>query len=720
MYFYRKNHKCKKVITCEDLSKIKNKRPDFSDKTKFKDWQSDVNTDHVFYSLCEGDSPSERITEAHNPIRVVHGLAVDYDAPVDWNIVDEVINTASKKYSAPTYISKTFSNYIRTIYEFKEPILIESQLYPAFIKELGVRLNVERLFNGFDPATYVAGQYFELGTDWRKVGSPLDTSVVHPAWIKAAGSVDYKGADDMDLEIVHKALQEKYGNRWVGEFKVGARGPILWVDDDVDREGCMVKENGFWVFSTRSPHTGFLPYEDLLGKDFARKCEEEKYGQLLDSYWYDGKTFYSLDEDGIVVDQKDSVLKLDLRSKGFSKTSKRNQMTDLEKAELYISQKSRVHLVAPVPSRKERVVHYQSHKILNTDTLKVMQPAPERDPDKCAWLQDFIDQLFTDGLDYFYAWWQRAYIAALEKKPLQGQCLIIVGGAGKGKSLLSNRIIGGSMGGFADAAAYVSGVTTFNKELGSKLLWVVDDNTSAANPQDQRRATEINKRIVANPRCEFIAKGRDGVTVPWTGRVVITTNLDAHSLSVIRTLDSSNEDKIMALLVDDKATTKFPPNAELEAKIEEQLPYLLAELLELKLQDRLKGDQRYGVKGFVNETVREAAFDNSSRSTAAEFIDFFATRTRAIEGDDSNGFWEGTITELQSQAMALNENRHIGISANLEYLRKSFHSYEEACKINSTMRPIRSRGAGGGKRWTIDLDARYDLSNAFESSEEPF
>lgn len=90
-------------------------------------------------------------------------------------------------------------------------------------------------------------------------------------------------------------------------------------------------------------------------------------------------------------------------------------MTDLEKAELYISQKSRVHLVAPVPSRKERVVHYQSHKILNTDTLKVMQPAPERDPDKCAWLQDFIDQLFTDGLDYFYAWWQRAYIAALEK-----------------------------------------------------------------------------------------------------------------------------------------------------------------------------------------------------------------------------------------------------------------------------------------------------------------
>ena len=116
MYFYRKNHKCKKVITCEDLSKIKNKRPDFSDKTKFKDWQSDVNTDHVFYSLCEGDSPSERITEAHNPIRVVHGLAVDYDAPVDWNIVDEVINTASNKYSAPTYISKTLSNYIRTIY----------------------------------------------------------------------------------------------------------------------------------------------------------------------------------------------------------------------------------------------------------------------------------------------------------------------------------------------------------------------------------------------------------------------------------------------------------------------------------------------------------------------------------------------------------------------------------------------------------------------------
>ena len=92
------------------------------------------------------------------------------------------------------------------------------------------------------------------------------------------------------------------------------------------------------------------------------------------------------------------------------------------------------------------------------------------------------------------------------------------------------------MGGFADASSYVSGATTFNKELGSKLCWVVDDNTSAANPQDQRKATEINKRIVANPRCEYIAKCKDAVTVPWNGRIIITTNLDAHSLSVIPVL----------------------------------------------------------------------------------------------------------------------------------------------------------------------------------------
>jgi hypothetical protein len=717
MYFYLKNLKSSKIITCDNISEIESKKPSFDNKPEFKDWQGKPSTEHVFYSLNAGDSPKERISK-HNPLREVYGIVIDYDAPIEWDVVEETINSSCKG-NPPTYITRTFSGYIRTVYEFKEPIIVDPQLYPAFIKELGIRLNVERMFNGFDDASYIASQYFELGEDWKIIGEPLAPTVIMPAWIKAAGRAEYVGTDaSIPLEAVHEAIQEKYGNRWVGEFTVGARGPLVWVDDGIDREGCMVKENGFWVFSTRSGGQGFKSWEELLGKDFVQKYEEKKYGALLDSYWFDGNTYYCLDEDNCVVNQKESVLRLDLRYKGFSTSKRGKVMSELETAEHFIAKKSRVHLVAPVPSRKERIVYFQSNKILNTDNLQVMEPASERNPKKCEWITNFLEQFFADGIDYFFAWWKRAYIAARDKKPLQGQCLIIVGGTGKGKSLLSNRIIGGSMGGFADASSYVSGATTFNKELGSKLCWVVDDNTSAANPQDQRKATEINKRIVANPRCEYIAKCKDAVTVPWNGRIVITTNLDAHSLTVIPALDSGNEDKIMAFLVHPDATNEFPPNHELEALIEEELPYLLAELLHgYHIPERLKGTERYGVKGFINKVVREAAYDNSSRSTVGELIDFFATRRRAAEGEQCSGSWAGTLTEFQAAVMALNENRHIGISGNLEQLRRSFHSYEDVCKFNKKMRPVISRGTGSGKRWTIDLDERFDLENGLE---EPF
>ena len=100
-----------------------------------------------------------------------------------------------------------------------------------------------------------------------------------------------------------------------------------------------------------------------------------------------------------------------------------------------------------------------------------------------------------------------------------------------------------------------------------------------------------------------------------------------------------------------------------------------------------------------------------------ELIDFFATRRRSAEGDTCEGSWSGTLTEFQASVMGLNENRHIGISGNLEHLRRSFLSYEDVCKYNTKMRPVISRGTGAGKRWTINLDERYDLEKGIE---EPF
>lgn len=107
--------------------------------------------------------------------------------------------------------------------------------------------------------------------------------------------------------------------------------------------------------------------------------------------------------------------------------------------------------------------------------------------------------------------------------------------------------------------------------MGRVAAWVIDDTTSAASFQDQRKATELIKRAVANPRVEYQAKYADAMSIPWTGRVVMSLNMDINSLSVIPSLDSSNRDKLMALRISDKATSDFPRNSVLEKTIENEL-----------------------------------------------------------------------------------------------------------------------------------------------------
>ena len=308
---------------------------------------------------------------------------------------------------------------------------------------------------------------------------------------------------------------------------------------------------------------------------------------------------------------------------------------------------------------------------------------------------------------YSYSWMQRFYTAVLDRVPLQGQALLLVGPTGRGKSLLSNKIISGLVGGFSDASDYLSGQTKFNKDLGKVASWVIDDTTSAASFQDQRRATELLKRAVANPRVEYMAKYADAMSIPWTGRVILSLNMDANSLSVIPSLDTSNRDKLMALLIAESSTTSFPPNAQLEATIEQELPHFGRFLLDWKVPKAVEDVGRFGVRSYIDPTIADAAYDNSSRSSIAELVEFFAKRCREVYPDLDR--WSGTLTEFQVVVHDLNNGRDVGSSRNLEFCRRGMITLEEASRVNNKIRPINSRGQGGGKLWSIDLSEIYDI-----------
>lgn len=710
-YRYIKNLRDAKAVKTTDLSNIKKNIPTFPSKQAYRQWCADSNTDHVFYSTCEGRAPSKRISN-DNPVNKIYGVVADYDSAVDWKMLDDDI-VARFGVHQPTWRTKTQSGYMRLIWEFSEPIPIAPELFDTFMKHMEKSLKLSRSFAGFDSTSLRANQYFELGDDWHPINGALDPNFVQGVLAKAATEKPPQSAEtSIPIEVVAAEVEKRFPNRWVGDFEVGSRGCLFWIDDGIDRDGCQVVDDGMVCYSDRAGK-GFVTWAEIFGSSFTKDFEQRKLATLLDEYWFNGRSFFKVLHNSAVTIPKDQLL-LELRQAGFSTKHKQGQpLSEIESAILTISNHNRIDEIAPVVFSPDRVVSYNGSRILNCANNNPVEPDSDGDPSKWPFLHKWLHQLFEnsgsiDSINYFFAWLKRFYKAAYERKFMQGQAFVLVGATGRGKSLLSNRVVGTLVGGFADASDYISGQTKFNKDLGRVAAWVIDDTTSAASFQDQRKATELLKRSVANPRVEYQAKYADALSVPWTGRVILSLNMDANSLSVIPSLDSSNRDKLIALKVRDGATTDFPDNQKLEKMIEDELPHFARFLLDWDVPAGVRDVGRFGVQSFIDPSIADAAYDNSHRSAIAELVEFFAKRCRDIS--PTLQIWRGTLTEFQVALHDFNNGRNVGMSSNLEFVRRGMSTLEEASKVNPRIRPIRSSGHGGGKIWQINLQEQYDMT----------
>lgn len=710
-YRYLKNLRDNSAHYTSDLSKLKKQKPSFATKAEYREWCADVQTDHVFYSTVEGRAPSKRVSN-DNPAHKIYGVTADYDASVDWVAIDSDLKFKCNADKKPTWRSRTQSGYLRLVWEFVDPIPIEPDMFDTFMLNMMKSLQLNKLFAGFDSSSLRANQYFELGEDWVKTSTPLDSSVVQAALAKSVSDRPPQSNDtSIPINTVAEEVESRFPNRWVGDFEIGSRGPLFWIDDGINRDGCQVVEDGIVCYSDRAGK-GFMSWRDIFGAQFVKDYEERKLAGLLDEYWFNGRSFFKVLFNSAVSIPRDQLI-LEFKQAGFSPKPRKNQpLSEVEAAILTVSNQNRIDEIAPIVFSDDRVVSYNGHRILNCSNINPVEPDSDGDPSKWPFLHKWLGQLFVDSgkqptLDYFYSWLKRFYMAVLEKEFVQGQAMLLVGPTNKGKSLLSNRVISGLVGGYADASDYLSGQTKFNKDLGRVATWVIDDTTSAASFQDQRKATELIKRAVANPRVEYQAKYADSLSVPWTGRVVMSLNMDINSLSVIPSLDSSNRDKLMALRVSDKATSDFPRNSILEKTIEKELPFFAKFLIDWVIPKEVEDVGRFGVQSFIDTTIADAAYDNSSRSTIAELVEFFVKRCREL--NDAMTHWTGTLTEFQVAVHDFNNGRNVGMSNNLEFVRRGMATLEESGKNNPHVRPIKSRGKGGGKIWEINLSSSYDI-----------
>ena len=116
---------------------------------------------------------------------------------------------------------------------------------------------LDRIFAGFDRSSLKSNQYFELGEDWKKIGDPLEDNVVQTMLLKAAMDKPPQTTEtSIPMEVVGQEVFKRFPDRWMGEFAVGERGPLFWIDDGIEREGCQLTEDGvicMWIVTGKLP-----------------------------------------------------------------------------------------------------------------------------------------------------------------------------------------------------------------------------------------------------------------------------------------------------------------------------------------------------------------------------------------------------------------------------------------------------------------------------------
>ena len=525
---------------------------------------------------------------------------------------------------------------------------------------------------------------------------------------------------DTEVTIPFEAVAEEINKRFRDrlediEFEVGARVPLFWIDDGIQRIGAEVKEEGVIAYSDRASSV-WNDWSTILGKEWVSQYESRKIASSVDNLFTDGKNFWIVGKDHIFDESRENFT-LRLREMGFSPNKRKGKpLSEVEKVIMFINANKRIEGVGPFVFRDETIVEVDGQRILNTSRNKPVPPALKATPKDFPFIHKFLSGLFDKTevapgctqLDLFLAWLQRFYTASHDKRKLSGHCLIISGPTGRGKTLLAKQIVGNLVGGSEDAASYLTGREKFNRKLIEKPLWRVDDTSSASDWRENRKMTDLIKRSVANPFVETRAMYRDPQEVEWNGRLMISLNEDASSLSIVPQQDSSNRDKVIGLRIKDSAPQDFPDNDTLEEQITKELPFFANWLTKWAGPKELKGGSRYGVEAWFHPHLRDAARDNSPTQAIMETLDLFAKLHREHHGL----VWSGTAAELMGAMGNYTEIKARGGSFEHQRLARDLQQAAENCLDNDKVRPVQCMNTGGGKIWIINLEEKYDLTHA--------
>ena len=652
------NQRASEMQVCEPWSFVpKIPTEAMRDKAAFRSWAAETTTDHLFYSASEGMCPTLRVTKTTNPLRKLHGFIADFDARMTLSLVEAQLAEWAGKHEA-NWISRTFSDHVRVVWLFEEPLLLNCyELVDPFLKMAAKELRLTKLLPGLDEVAWAdLSHIYEVGRDWQQITrSPLPKHQLCEMLFRAAEKIRWKSdARLIPLEVIAEWVEEDFPGRWDGPFELGNRGCAFFDPGSTNPTASIVTEAGLICFS--QPKT-FYSWQELFPKR-ARKYNEDRIGGAIADTFYDGRYYWKKNNSGVFVHmaKDDFVTKLKVQYGLHATKDRWESHTEVDAAVHFIQERHRVDGAIPLLYEKNDIIHSNGKRFVNSSRVRVTQPADTKQEwgQNFPWLAYFFDNCWdaapvacvvegqapANAKEVFFAWLKRYYCSALQGRLLKGQALFIVGPVNSGKTLLGLRVVGGALGGHSEASDFLSGGTSFNRELIEVPLWCIDDGTLNSNPGSHQKFSEMIKRIVANPFFSYHPKFHDQQRAEWCGRVIVTLNSDATSVRMIPNLDASLEDKIVVLKFADQKIT-FPGNVE--KTIGHELPFFLRWLLEWETPADIVGENRFGIKAFIHEDIRAAAIHSSDAGDILEIIELWIQRSTARERFGTR--WHGTATE---------------------------------------------------------------------------
>lgn len=646
--FYIKNHSSSELHRAE-LSALPSlsTRPDFPSKKEFATWCHDRSTEHVFYVLAEPEQPSLR-SSSQNPVKFLHGVVADYDG------VAEVIQRAMSTWmpaagKAPTWVTTTFSGKARLVWSFERPVPVFSpDVLSKFMAILARTLGVKNALPGLDEVAWNNPHTpYELGTNWRQPWGDvrLPSSLVMTAIYDASEKAKWASGDvDIPLDVIAAEVERRWPNRWPGPFVEGARGPRFWADGADNPTGCTVRAAGIQAWTGEA---AFLPWSQVLGSEFVAQYRQNRIGGAIGGIYYDGQDYWERDSSAVWQAFSGQQMSRRLATEhGLSNDARRGAVAETARALSVIENVHRVDGAFPCLYIKDEVVQDQHSKYLNISRVSVAQGTGQVRAwgEGFSWTANYLSNLFDrEQLEVLLSWLGHAYQNAAIGKPRKGHALFVAGDASAGKTFLSQFLIGGLLGGHQEASSYVIGSTSFNEQLFFHPLWTVDDATVGTDSKRHALYSSVVKKIVANPYQEFHPKFKKAVTHKFNGRLMVTLNRDATSITMLPQIEGSIRDKLIILLAN-KASTNF---AGCEEHVLRERPAFADFIGRWQtpawLMTRQDEVNRFGFDAWLHPEMLEIASDASPSASLRETVESWRVQYFRQSDQDT---WFGTASEL--------------------------------------------------------------------------